>query len=270
MKKLIILLGVFTTLGVAGQAPRKLMQTPGYTLSLDQLSKIVLPPGYDATKKYPLVIFTSFTGGSAEDFFRRYAMEAHELNHEETSDTPQPSLEAELKAFLQALFGTRMNEKAFIALIPPGEGSTKDHSWQGFEACIYRNENRILKDIETYSKQYSIDASRIVMIGYSLGGDLSWAITQRYPEKFKGALASGTRCGYTEAGMMERQAKKGVRYYLTIGNEDLATRKSGMNNAKALLDKAGVKNKYAETMGTHVRASIEQLRVGFNFILFPQ
>lgn len=148
-------------------------------------------------------------------------------------------------------------------------GSTKDHSWEGFEACVYRYENKILQDIDSLSKIYNIDHSKIILAGFSLGGDLGWAISQRYPEKFRGALVNGSRCGYAEKGMMQRQAKKGVRYYIAMGELESESRMKGAKAAVAALGKAGIAHKFATTPAVeHETATFEQFREALNFLLF--
>lgn len=201
-----------------------------------------------------------------EDEINRYIfLEELKLNAGRKTPTENESF----NFFQQILFGEDVKNKAFIALIPDGTGSTNDHSWEGFEACIFRYENKILKDIDSLSQTYNIDQSKIILAGFSLGGDLSWAISQRYPEKFKGAIVSGSRCGYAEKGMMQRQAKQGVRYYITMGEYESATRMTGAKAANTLLNNNGIKNKfntipYAE----HEPATLEQFKEALNFLLF--
>jgi enterochelin esterase-like enzyme len=263
MRLLTLLLLALTTLCTWGQPPRKLTRTPGYELKLDEASELILPPGYTRAKKYPLVIFLPFTGGTGGDLLARMLEDAGLADQVDASDRS-----GQVAGLLNALFEKQAAQKSFIVMIPPGRGSTKDHSSQGFEACIYRYENRILTDISEYRKRYNIDTTRMMLTGYSLGGDLSWAISQRYPEKFKGAIISGSSCGYAEKGMMARQAKQGVRYYLAMGQEEISRRTTGMAAARAQLDKAAVAYQYTRMPGSHVAATMEQFRNGLNYVLF--
>lgn len=250
MIKSVLLLLFFAGEIAHAQSPRKLTQDSTYQLEVHENSEWLFPSGYDSTKKYPLLIFLPFTGGTGADYFYSYANDMDEL--------------------MEKLFDTQPGEKSFIVLIPGDAGSEDDHSWQGFEACISRYEKRIFEDIASTGSKINIDTGKIVLTGFSLGGDLSWAITQRYPEKFKGAIISGSRCSYSEKGMMARQSKKGFKYYLAMGNDESETRLEILNGSVSALNKAGVQYKYTRMEGEHEACTIEQLREAVEFILFSK
>lgn len=286
---------LFTTCLFA-QAPRKIVPNAKKKQTIEAVSRIALPHEYDPARKYPLVIFMPFTGGDAMTMFTSYATQtnkyqyfitpninyahlADSLKREPTEEETRnftneiynsiPVLSGYLRALTEGAFGEEADKKAFIAMIPNEAGSTDDHDWIGFEACIYRYENRILADIEMYAKQYSIDPDKIVFVGFSLGGDLGWAISHRYPEKFKGAIVSGTRCSYFENGMMERQFKRDVRYYFAIGEKDYPVIVAGAKNAKSQLDARKIKNKFILSADReHQAATFNQVVEGLNMILF--
>lgn len=295
------------------QAPRELKQDPKFQLEIDLPSQVLLPENYDASKKYPVVVFMPFTGGSGYDLFNGYAfqsnvrpssggmmqgemiqvdlsylidslqrmptnkeveaymdklMAAQEPPKAEESEEKSEGTDPMLAGLIEGLFG-KNSKKDFIAMIPHEAGSTKDHSWEGFEACIHRYENRILKDLEELGAQYSFDKDRVVLIGFSLGGDLSWAISQRYPEKFKGAIVMGSRCGYAEKGMLARQAKSNFKSYIGIGEFEKEVRLKGSKYAQTLLNKEGVANKLQIIKGEeHSPVTFDQLKEAFNFVLF--
>jgi predicted esterase len=290
---------------IFAQAPRKLTQDARFSLKIENESKVLVPTTLDNAVKYPLVIFLPYTGGSGQDYYDMYLNSAlsekggmgyreveidinvlidslkrtpteDELNRyifleelKNSANKKEPSDSENFTLLLQSLFGEDAQKKAFIALIPDGTGSTNDHSWEGFEACIFRYENKILADIEAISQKYTIDKSKIILAGFSLGGDVSWAISQRYPEKFKGAIISGSRCGYAEKGMMQRQAKQGVKYYIAMGEYETETRMKGAKYAITLLNNAGIKNQFKTIQyGEHEATNFEQFKEALNFILF--
>jgi hypothetical protein len=305
MKNFTLLLCLILHLQVFAQSPRKLTQDTRFSLKIETESVVVTPSKLDNNFKYPLVIFLPFTGGSARDYYDSYLTQAlgerggmgyreveidinilidslkrnptdAELNEyidseeqKKLANRKEPSESENFDFFLQSLFGEDAQKKSFITLIPDGYGSTNDHSWEGFEACIFRYENKILSDIEVISQKYNIDKSKIILVGYSLGGDLSWAISQRYPEKFKGAIISGSRCGYAEKGMMQRQAKQGVKYYIAMGEYETETRMKGAKYAITLLNNTGIKNQFKTISSVeHEATTYEQLKEALNFILF--
>lgn len=304
MKHLTLLLCLLLHIQAFAQPPRKLKQDARFELKIETQSLVLTPSPIDSAAKYPLVVFLPFTGGSAKNYYETYLYQAsgneggmgagqiqidfsrlvdslkrmptdEEVNSyilqeiQRNATRKDPGENDRFNVYLQGLFGEEVKKKAFIALIPGGVGSTNDHSWEGFEACIYRYENKILQDIDSLSKIYNIDHSKIILAGFSLGGDLGWAISQRYPEKFRGALVNGSRCGYSEKGMMLRQAKKGVKYYIAMGELEPETRMKGAKAAVAALNKAAIKNKFATTPAVdHQTATFEQFKEALNFLLF--
>lgn len=304
MRTFAMVLCLLLHLQAFAQSPRKLKQDTRFELKIEKPSMVLTPSPLDSSTKYPLVVFLPFTGGSADDYYKSYLFQSFNelgdmgirktnidlnvlidslkriptedevnayISHmmEQQAQQEEPAEKENFDVFQQVLFGNDAKKKAFIALIPEGAGSTNDHSWEGFEACIFRYENKIIQDIDSLSKIYNIDQSKIILAGFSLGGDLSWAISQRYPEKFKGAIVSGSRCGYAEKGMMQRQAKQAVKYYIAMGESESDVRMKGAKSAVTLLDKAGIKNKFTTIPNAvHEAATFEQFREALNFILF--
>jgi hypothetical protein len=116
--------------------------------SQGQGQTIVLPPaGYDGNTAYPVLIFLPCTGGTALHVFIIYA----------------PVMEV----------------RSFILVLPPGKGSSADHSWEGFSTCIERYEGYIDEALVWAREKCWIDEEHIILAGYSLGGDLSWALSIR-------------------------------------------------------------------------------------------
>jgi len=249
MVRLLLLILLFADVSAIAQSPRKLSQDTAFQLVVKEQSTILLPGNYDSTKKYPLLIFLPFTGGTASDYVMMLASNPDDLTNYLYSSTEHA-------------------QKSFIILCPGDAGSVTDHSWKGFEACISRYEKRIIEDMASLKTKYGIDTNNVVLCGYSLGGDLSWTISQRYPEKFKGAVISGSRCSYSEKGMMARQAKKGFKYYFAMGKQESADRVNGMNNSIKLLNQAGVSYKNVQIDGEHAGFDIDHLKEALKYILY--
>jgi hypothetical protein len=243
-------------------AQSKLQVDASFQTTINERCKIILPSNYDNSKSYPLVIFMPFTGGTGQDYFEGYLYEIGQPTENTISN----------KSLDNIISGLSENgypkNKEFIALLLPEAGSTKDHSWQGFTACIYRHENRILTDIDYYSSLYSIDKSNVVLAGFSLGGDLSWAISQRYPSRIKGIIISGTRCGYYENGSMTKLKDNSFKAFIAMGRSEAKVRLDGAMAASNKLNNASVSRifEYIEN-ADHTPTTFSQLRSALDYIL---
>ena len=216
--------------------PRIINVAEGYEAVLDSPSVIIKPTTLMPDKIYPLLIYMPYTGGSASDFYSQ--------------------------------LGESINiSDSFIIMLPPNPCSEQDHSWQGFEAATFRYENRILEDIKTLSTEGILDISKIILIGYSMGGDMSWAIAQRHPEIFKGAIICGSRTSWAEKNAMERIKKYGLKYYFCMGTEEWSVRLDGLNSALKLLDKNQIPYKFERVEGEHVHLTLEMIQAALSFIL---
>ena len=203
----------------------------------DQDQTIVLPPtGYDDNTAYPVLVYLPYTGGTA------------------------------LRGFIQ--YVPVMEVCSFILVLPPGKGSTADHSWEGFSACIERYEAHIEEALDWVREKYRIDEERIFLAGYSLGGDLSWALSVRNPERYRGAIMMGTRCGY-RAGEQTLQSLKSrdFRAFFLTGADELPARYDGMNQANQLLQSNGIQTIYREVPGEHTRANVQEFKQALDFLL---
>ena len=202
-----------------------------------QEQTIVLPPiGYDADTAYPVLVYLPYTGGTALHGFITYVpvMEIHD----------------------------------FIVVLPPGKGSTADHSWEGFSACIERYEAHIEEALDWVRQKYRVDEERIYLAGFSLGGDLSWALSVRSPELYRGAIMMGTRCGYGAGEQtLEKLKTRDFRAFFLTGADELPARYDGMNQAKQLLQSNGIQTMYREVPGGHTRANVQAFKQALDFML---
>ncbi len=78
---------------------------------------------------------------------------------------------------------------------------------------------RILKIIESLTKEYPIDKNKIYLAGTSAGGILSMALALRYPGKFAAAgIVSGGRLGF--GAEEELKNAKNMRFFMIHGQKD--------------------------------------------------
>lgn len=218
-------------------------------------SVIFLPADYDPDKRYPVLVDP---GGL-------YSLFGY----------PWPSRPVSLKSFdpeaarKLPLDPTFKPERSLIILIPMDFDEGWDiRTWEGFSALIEACEVRVLADLEKIEKWYGVDSSRIGMCGSSASADLSWAVTNRHPEVFRGAVVHGSRCSYIDKAKIRDLARTDSRYYLTIAANDKPVRVNGMEHAKRLLDEAGVENVYIKTEKGGHSAGILDLKAAVDYLFF--
>lgn len=77
----------------------------------------------------------------------------------------------------------------FLVVAPFARGNT---DFQGI------GERDVMHVIDRMQQRYSVDADRILLVGYSMGGMGAWTLAAHYPHRFAGALiVSGRACYYT-------------------------------------------------------------------------
>ncbi len=191
----------------------------------DLTADIIPPAGYDPETEYPLLIMLPYTTGTADEFYKRYKSE--------------------------------IDSKQYIVLLPKGRPRRTDYL-PNFMQYVDWYEERLLTEIERARRSYSVDGEAIFLAGYSLGGDLSWALTMKQPELFAGAVMAGTRCSYpperSDLDILERKGYKGAFF---IGNREDINRYDGINAARWTLENAGIETQYTEIDGGHAAPPVE-------------
>ncbi len=195
---------------------------------LDEPVKLEIIGRLEAGEKYPLVIFLPFTTGSASIYYSRVA--------------PYVGLEN------------------YLAIIPQGAVETGDYL-PDFFSYIKWYEQRLLTDLQEIMKNYPVDPARIYVTGFSVGGDLSWALMIRRKELLAGALILGSRCSYAPTQKDLKYLKEHKkRIVLLIGNEDLPERVRGMEAASKLSEKNGLTYWHWQFGGEHIIPPTEMKR----------
>ncbi len=123
---------------------------------LGEPAEFLAPSALQGGKRYPLIIFLPYTGGTASDFYRRH------------------------EGFLPF-------EETFI-MLPKGRPSSADYL-PNFRNFVKWYEERILADLTLALEKYPIDPERVVLAGFSLGGDLGRALSLRKPDVFQGVTS---------------------------------------------------------------------------------
>lgn len=229
----------YTTLHIATFAVLCVAPLEGQTQPrapfLDVPGEIRLPRGYDGDREYPVIVFLPFTGGSAEDFYRR--------------------IEGELPS-----------DQA-ILLLPEGRPVREDYL-PDFISFVQWYEERLLADLDRLEREHRVRSDAVVMAGFSLGGDVAWALLLRNPERFRGAVMAGTRTSYPPTSpALQALADRDVRAALIIGRDELPARYTGIAGARETLRTAGVEVRFREVSGGHTYGDVSQFAEDLVWVL---
>lgn len=187
---------------------------------LDQPVQLKIIGEIKEGEKYPLIIFLPFTTGSAERYFE------HVDSH--------------------------IGLENYFAILPQGTAQIADYL-PDFYSYLLWFEKRLMTDLKEILKNNPIDPDKIYINGYSLGGDLSWALLIRQKELLAGAFILGSRCSYVpnkkDLKYLKEHKKKIV---LLMGDKDLPDRVKGMVNAARLAEKNGLTYWHWTFEGEHI------------------
>ena len=95
----------------------------------------------------------------------------------------------------------------------------------------------VLELVELVKKQYSIDESRMYLMGYSMGGYGTWNILMNHPDLFTAAVPM---CGAGDPNQAERI--KNIPIWAVHGAKDPIVPVSGSRDMAAALEKAGARD----------------------------
>jgi len=196
---------------------------------LDARAEVILPVGYRRSVDYPVFVVLPPTGTYASSIAARLGFDAE-------------------------------RQRDFVLILPPGR-PTRDEYGPDFPAFVAWYEERVLSDLSSVLQEYSTDPDRVYIGGYSLGGDLSWALSARNPDVFAGAVMAGTRASYpiTPEALAALSSNR-FRGAFLIGDREDPVRHRGINAARALYEAAGIDHRYAEYPGGHTMPPRETVR----------
>ena len=229
--------------------------------------EVVLPPDYDPTRAYPVVEILPATGSTSETLLQTY------LSRVGLGRLYAEPPQRQLEALLPYLFpGTGHAGHDFVVVLARGRGSADDYaSAAKWEGTIARYERQVLADLRWLASVRRVDTTRMVLAGLSMGGDLAWAITLRNPGIIHGAIVMASRASYRpEADAARALALRGVRFFLTMGDADDATRRRLARAAAAMLDRLGVAHRLRMIPGAgHEPAPPAVFAEALDFVLAP-
>jgi pimeloyl-ACP methyl ester carboxylesterase len=157
----------------------------------------------------------------------------------------------------------------FAAIILAGSGRPEDYSsaarWSG---TVARWERQAFADLARLAPGNGLDTSRVYLAGFSMGGDLAWALALRNPARIAGAVVMGSRASY-RASPADHQAlaAMGRRFFFSLGEDEDPARLSGAQAAMALLATLGVEHRRARSGRGHAPATPQTFAEALRFVI---
>lgn len=194
---------------------------PFATTAMSELTEpdgttVILPPGYEAGQSYPALVLLPYTDRTALHMFNWGMYDAYRDR----------------------------TENAFIVIMPPGQGSSANWSGYGWEAIVNEYESYIQQDLGAITAKYNVDQSQMVLGGFSLGGDMTWALSLRNPGLFSGAIVMGSMSTYRNEQNAQLLAQQDFRYFMVMGGYD--GNRDSMYSALDVLDANAIDYHYEE------------------------
>jgi len=226
---------------------------------------VVLPPDYDPARAYPVVELLPPTGNTAGTLLQIY------LSRVGLGRLYAESPERQLEALRSYLFpDTGQAGRSVVLILCSGRGSADDYrTAEAWARTITRYERRVLADLRSVAATRRVDTTRLVVAGFSLGGDLSWAIALRNPGTLRGAIVMASRATYRPTPSDARAlAERGSRFFLTMGSDDDPTRRRLARAAAAELDRLGITHRFEVIAGAgHEPAPLALFGQALDFVL---
>jgi predicted peptidase len=226
MKQLVVAALGFVTFGCAHAKEELPLQKLSYVDATGSklLYRLMKPEAYDASKKYPLVVFLHGAGERGND-------NEKQLVH----GVPQ--------------FASKENREKYpcflIAPQCPDNVKWVDVDWSADShkspAKMTDPSRLTIELIEKLVKDFPIDSKRIYITGLSMGGYGVWDLAARRPDLFAAAVPV---CG--GADLADAEKLKTMPIWAFHGAKDTAVKPSRSRNMIAALEKAGGHPKYTE------------------------
>jgi predicted esterase len=229
--------------------------------------EVVLPPDYDPARTYPVVEILPATGSTAATLLQMFLVR---VGLGRLADEPPDAQVAALRPYLFRAAGRA--RRGVIFVFARGRGSFDDYrtpeAWAG---TIARYERQVLADLRAVAQAHRVDANRLILAGFSMGGDLSWAIALRHPEVVHGAIVMASRATYRpDPAGASAVMSAGTRFFLTMGDADERIRQRLASAAARTLDRWGVPHQFETLHGAgHEPAPPDVFGRALDFVLAP-
>lgn len=169
----------------------------------DHQPRTILPPRHDPAKPAPLIIALHGSGGTPDEM-----------------EMAWKNVAAKHNAILCVPGGMR----------PLGRG----YQWMFMD----ESEWLILHALDMCKKRHNIDPQRVVLTGFSQGGNMSFYMAMRHPELYRGVVPVAAHYESNVAPLPQPAAKSMPRFALLVGAQDEGA--ASYRELDAALRKAGV------------------------------
>ncbi|MGH8530214.1 MAG: alpha/beta hydrolase-fold protein [Nevskiales bacterium] len=207
--------------------------------------RVVVPVKLEKGRRYPAMVFLPYTGGTPTSAFSNYLARAYSRS--------------------------RLAEN--LILILPDSDETDDGDYDDHEDWAETVEDWdiiVEAALAQTLARYPVDEKRIFVGGYSMGGDLSWALALRRPQRYAGALVMGSRCSWRAPASMKALAKLQRRFTFLMGSKESPSRVQGMEKAVRLLERKGIPTRYRRYPAGHRPPPGSGMVVVMEELLLPQ
>ncbi len=217
--------GLIATLACALLAASLPAAAQRYQIRELEDTRIVLPAKLQKDRRYPAMVFLPYTGGSPASAFSNY---------------------------LAAAYARSKLADNLIIVLPDGDGDAGDYDdHEDWAETVEDWDNLLDAALAQAMARYPIDEQRVYLGGYSMGGDLSWALALRRPGRYAGALVMGSRCSWRAPPSMRVLSKLQRRFIFLMGSRDAPSRVQGMEAAVRLVDRRGIPHRYRRYPASH-------------------
>lgn len=205
---------------------------------------LYVPQKYDGRTPMPLVVALHGAGGQQDYFFRTNP------NTQELCEKYGFILVAPLGYHAFGGYGAGQLPRPAGATQTPRDPRRPEWTDAEFKRVNELSEQDVMNVLGIVEKEYKIDASRIYLMGHSMGGMGTWYLGQKYPQKWAGLGVMSGGFGYVE---YPAEKIKGIPLITSAGSEDTAIHGEVARAAIAKLKAAGLNPEYFEVpQGTHM------------------
>ncbi len=206
----------------------------GRAAYLDEPSRILQIGEMEDGRCYPLLVVLPATGGTSDFMYSR--LHGH------------------------------LPVDAYYVMLTPGRPSRDDYLPRFYEYVTWADE-RVGADIAHAIANHAVDPAQVYVTGFSVGGDASWALLMRHPERYRGAVVLGARSS--------ARARRGARALLrehrprvafAMGSSDQDVRRRGITRAHEAAVAAGLPTRLDWYPGAHTAPPRALIRALFAFV----